>query len=92
MAYFGHLNKRTVMESLKVEESSSIIITVLGEVKKSLISQALLDYYDDANIVVKVDTDEERHHLEEMKDIEFVDSNHELSSRLVELSLKHLER
>ena len=92
MAYFGHLNKRTVMESLKVEESSSIILTVLGEVKKSLISQALLEYYGDANIVVKVDTDEERHHLEEMKHIEFVDSNHELSSRLVELSLKHLER
>lgn len=92
MAYFGHLNKRTVMESLKVEESSSIILTVLGEVKKSLISQALLEYYSDANIIVKVDTDEERHHLEEMEHIEFVDSNHELSSRLVELSLKHLER
>lgn len=91
MAYFGHLNKRSVMESLKVEESSSIILTVLGEVKKSLISQSVLEYYDDANIVVKVDTDEERNHLEEMKHIEYVDSNHELSSRLVELSLKHLE-
>jgi len=89
MAYFGHLNKRTVMESLKVEESSSIILTVLGEVKKRLISHALLEFYGDANIIVKVDTDEERHDLEEMKHIEFVDSNHELSSRLVELSLKH---
>jgi len=91
MAYFGHLNKKIVMESLKVEESSSIIITVVGEVKKNLISQALLDYYSDANIVIKVDTDEERHHLEEMKHIELVDSNYELSSRLVELSLKHLK-
>ena len=79
------------MESLKVEESSSIIITVVGEVKKNLISQALLDYYGDANIVVKVDTDEERHYLEEKKQIELVDSNYELSSRLVELSLKHLK-
>lgn len=92
MAYFGHLNKRTVMESLKVRESSSIIITVLGEVKKSLISQSVLEYYGDANIIVKVDNDEERHHLEEIKHIEFVDSNHELSSRLVELSLKHLDQ
>ena len=92
MAYFGHLNKRTVMESLKVGESSCIILTVLGEVKKSLISQALLEYDENANIVVKVDTDEERHHLEEMKHIEYVDSNYELSSRLVELSMKHLER
>lgn len=91
MAYFGHLNKRIVMESLKVEESSSIIITVIGEVKKNLISQALLEYCSDVNIVVKVDTDEERNYLEQMKDIELVDSNYELSSRLVELSLKHMK-
>jgi len=91
MAYFGHLNKPTVMESLKVEESSSIIMTVVGEVKKNLISQAVLEYYNDANIVVKVDTDEERNHFKELKRIELVDSNYELSSRLVELSLKHLD-
>lgn len=88
MAYFGHLNKRPVMESLKVEESSSIIITVQSEHIKDLISKAVLEYYSDANIIIKVDKDEERHHFEEVKNIDFVDSNYELSSRLVELSLK----
>jgi CPA2 family monovalent cation:H+ antiporter-2 len=91
MAYFGHLNKRSVMESLKVEESSSIILTVVGEVKKSLMSQALLEYDKDANIVVKVDTDEEMTHLKQMRSLDLVDSNSELSSRLVEYSLKYLK-
>jgi len=92
MAYFGHLNKRPVMESLKVEESSSIILTVVGETKKSLISQALLAYAKNANIVVKVDTDEEMTHLKEMKSLDLVDSNSELSSCLVDISLKHIQK
>ncbi|MBU1669009.1 cation:proton antiporter [bacterium] len=92
MAYFGHLNKLPVLESLKVEESASIIITVKSEHIKSLISKAVTDYYSDANIIIKVDTDKERHHFEEVKNIDFIDSNYELSSRLVELSLKHLDR
>ncbi len=91
MAYFGHLNKLPVMESLKVEESASIIMTVKNEERKILISRAILDYYSDAHIITKVDTDEERLHVEQIKNIEFVDSNYEVSSRLVELSLKHMQ-
>lgn len=91
LAYFGHLNKRPVMESLKVEESSSIVITVQSEHTKELISEAVIEYYSEANIVMKVDTDEERQHFEKERNIDFIDSNHELSSRLVELTLKHRE-
>ena len=90
LAYFGHLNKRLVMESLKVEECSSVIITTQSEHIKDLISQAVTEYYSDVNIIIKVDTDEERHHFEDVNNINFIDSNYELSSRLVELSLKHL--
>lgn len=92
MAYFGHLNKRPVMESLKAEESSSIIITVQSEVTKSLISKSLIAYDSTINIIVKVDTDEEHQHLEAIKNIECIDSNYELSSRLVDISLKHMHK
>ncbi len=91
LAYFGHLNKLPVMESLKVEESSSVIITMESEHIKELISKAVTEYYSEVNIIIKVDTDEERHHFEEVSNIDFIDSNYELSSRLVELSLKHHE-
>ena len=89
LAYFGHLNKRPVMESLKVQESSCIVITEQSEHTKELISQAVKDYYSEANIIIKVDTDEERYHFEMDQNIDFVDSNYELSSRLVDLSLKY---
>jgi len=91
LAYFGHLNKLPVMESLKVEESLSIIITVQSEQSKELIHQAVREYYSDAKIIIKVDTDEERQHFSEFSNLDFVDSNKELSSRLVELSLKYRE-
>lgn len=91
LAYFGHLNKRPVMESLKVEESSSIVITVQSEHTKALIAEALMEYCSEVNIIIKVDTDEERQHFEKENTIEFVDSNYELSSRLVTLCLKYLK-
>ena len=53
MAYFGHLDKLPVLESLKVDESSSVIITVSDIYKKRLICEAVLNFYKDANILLK---------------------------------------
>ena len=79
------------MESLKVEECSSVIITTQNEHTKNLISQSVTEYNSEVNIIIKVDSDEERHHFENMKNIHFIDSNYELSSGLVALSLKNLK-
>jgi CPA2 family monovalent cation:H+ antiporter-2 len=84
MAYFGHLNKQPVMDSLKVRESLSVILTVQSEHKKLLIIDALKQYHSGVKIVVKVDTDEENTHLKDIENVDIVDSNYELSSRLVE--------
>lgn len=91
LAYFGHLNKLPVMESLKAEESSSIILTVHSEHKKILIIDALKDYFSDVNIVVKADSDEENSYIRKTQDVQIIDSNYELSSKLVELSLKNFK-
>jgi hypothetical protein len=56
-----------------------------------LIVDALKEYCNDVNIIVKVDSDEENYYLDKTKNVEVVDSNYELSSMLVELSLKHLD-
>jgi len=90
LAYFGHLNKRPVMESLKLEESSSIIVTIQDEHQKLLMIEALKEYNSRVNIVVKVDHDDERRYLNKTQEVEIVDSNYELSSRLVEISLRHI--
>jgi CPA2 family monovalent cation:H+ antiporter-2 len=86
--YFGHLDKRPVLESLKVDESSSIIITVQNPVRKRLICEAVLNFKEDANIVLKIDSIDERKSLKDLDIKSFVDSNMEVGKILVEESNK----
>jgi len=84
MAYFGHLDKKPVLESLKVQESSSIILTTNKELRKRLISDAVLNFYPQANIIVKIDSVEEKKHLKDLDITDFVDTNHEVSTLLID--------
>lgn len=81
--YFGHLDKRPVLESLKVENCSSIIVTVHNLHRKRLISQAVLAYNKDVNIIVKLDTSEERKELKDIGIKTFIDSDIEVGKLLV---------
>ena len=91
MAYFGHLDKKPVLESLKVQESSSIIITTNKEVRKRLISDAVLKYHPTAHIIVKIDSINEKKYLKDLNITDFVDINHEVSNLLVHHAKVHLE-
>ncbi|MCW9048210.1 MAG: cation:proton antiporter [Gammaproteobacteria bacterium] len=85
-AYFGHLDKLPVLESLKVEQSSSIIITVNTLKGKQLICEAVLDYSADANLVVTVNTLEEKNDLSHLAIKSFVHAQHETAVLLVKQS------
>ncbi|MFA7570708.1 MAG: NAD-binding protein [Sulfurimonadaceae bacterium] len=65
MAYFGHLDKLPVLESLKADEARSIIITLNNISKKRLICEAVLAFDANANLVVKIDTIDERKELKD---------------------------
>lgn len=91
MAYFGHLDKKPVLESLKVQESSSIIITTNKEVRKRLISDAVLAFHPKAHIIVKIDSINEKKYLKDLNITDFVDINHEVSSLLVNHAKVHLD-
>ncbi|WP_372881935.1 cation:proton antiporter [Psychromonas sp.] len=86
-AYFGHLEKLPVLESLTVEQSSSIIITVDDLRTKKIICEAILNYHPEANLVVKVNTTSEKQSLEELSINSFVHAQHETALLLVEKSL-----
>jgi len=88
-AYFGHLDKIPVLESLKVDETSSIIITLDNINKIRLICSAVLSYYNDANLIVKVDTVEEKKSLRDLNINKYVYANYEVANLLVSESLKH---
>jgi CPA2 family monovalent cation:H+ antiporter-2 len=87
MAYFGHLNKLPVLESLEVDEAKAVIITVSSEENKRLISEAVLKFSKVPNIIVKIDTIDERKSMRDLEEVEFIDANYEISNLLVKKAI-----
>jgi CPA2 family monovalent cation:H+ antiporter-2 len=88
MAYFGHLNKLPVLESLAVDEAKAIIITLSSEHNRRLISEAILEFSPHANIIIKIDSVEERKSMKDLPELEFVDASYEVSKLLVDHAVK----
>jgi len=88
MAYFGHLNKLPVLESLAVDEAKAIIITVSDKHEKRVISEALLSFAHTAHIIIKVASAHEREDMKDLEKLEFVDVSSEISKLLVQHALK----
>ncbi|WP_072680424.1 cation:proton antiporter [Arcobacter sp. LA11] len=83
MAYFGHLEKLPVIESLKVDEASSIVITLRDLNEKRLICEALLKFKEDINLIVKIDSLKEKRELKDLNIKSFVHSNLETANLIV---------
>ncbi len=86
-AYFGHLDKRPVLESLKVDQTSSIIITVNTLKNKQIICEAIMDFSPSANLIVKVNSLAEKSALADIKINSFVHAEHETALLLVKRSM-----
>jgi len=89
--YFGHLDKLPVLESLKADETSSIILTVHSTNRKKLIAEAVLDFYPKAKIIVKLDSAEERKELKDINISSYIDSDIEVGKLLVNESSNFLK-
>lgn len=85
-AYFGHLDKLPVQESLKIEQSDSIIITVNTINTKKLICESVLEYFADAKLIVKINSKEEQQQLSHLPIHAFVHAQRETASLLVQQS------
>ncbi|UFS61711.1 cation:proton antiporter [Sulfurimonas sp. HSL-3221] len=84
MAYFGHLNKRPVLESLNVDSAKAVILTVNSEHNKRLIGEAVRAFTAQPDIIMKIDTPTERRQLRSIEGARFIDASFEVSSLLVE--------
>jgi len=84
MAYFGHLNKRPVLESLNVDSAKAVILTVNSEHNKRLIGEAVRAFTKHPDIIMKIDTPLERRQLRSIDGARFIDASFEVSSLLVE--------
>lgn len=88
MAYFGHLEKLPVLESLKVDEASSVVIA-LGNIKeKKLICEAVLNFKEDSNLIVKIDSLEEKKELKDLHIKHYIHSQLETAKLMVEKTLE----
>lgn len=87
LAYFGHINKIPVMESLKVKESKSIILTLDSVVTKQVICEAILNYHPNANIITQVNTRKERMALSKFKINSLIHARKEIATLLVNESM-----
>ncbi|QDF30068.1 cation:proton antiporter domain-containing protein [Halarcobacter anaerophilus] len=87
MAYFGHLEKLPVLESLKVDEASNIIVTTNSLIKKRLICEAVLNFKNDANLIVRIDSLDEKKELKDLNIKYYVHSQIETAKLMVEKSL-----
>jgi len=88
MAYFGHLEKRQVLESLMVDEARAVILTVSSEHTKRLIGEAVREFSKRPEIIVKIDSPAERRQLHHVEKIEFVDASFEVANLLVGRAVK----
>ena len=86
-AYFGHLDKQPVLESLKIEQSSGIILTVDSLKNKRIICESVLDYHPEANLLVKINTLEEQAALMDLPIKSFVHGQYETARLLVKKSI-----
>jgi CPA2 family monovalent cation:H+ antiporter-2 len=86
-AYFGHLDKRQVLESLKVEQAASVIVTVNSLLNKKIICQAVLNYDRSAQVIVKISSLAEKQSLHGIGITDFVHAYQETARLLVKSSL-----
>jgi CPA2 family monovalent cation:H+ antiporter-2 len=86
MAYFGHLDKLPVLESLKADEAKSIILTLHNTTNKRLICEAVLKFDPKANLIVKVDTTQEKKLLKDLHINHFVHAHQQTAKLIVEVS------
>ncbi len=85
-AYFGHLDKQPVLESLKVELSSSIILTVNSIRNIKIICESVLEYHPQANLIVKINSLDDKEELSDLAISSFVHAQHETAMLLVKQS------
>ncbi|WP_198306155.1 cation:proton antiporter [Arcobacter vandammei] len=83
-AFFGDLEKHSVLEALRVERSSSIIMTINETYNKILICDAILKYCPEANIILKYESLDEKHLLSDLRIKKFVHAHAEIGKLLVE--------
>jgi len=84
---FGNAAKKTVLESLNIEDAAAVIITTQNEEHTHMIVENILDINPNLNIIVLTDSEDEKEFYSN-HNVYVIDKSKELAQKLIELSLK----
>jgi len=82
--YYGDMSKAGILHALHAEDASAVIITLDNPEKKRLISEAISNYEQHINLIVKVLSLEEKEMLSDLPIHAMVDGKEEVAKILVE--------
>ena len=82
--YLGDASKLSILDALHVESAAAIIVTLDNMEKKRLICEAVLKRSNNANVIVKVASLEEKEKLSDLPITTIVDAKVEVARVLVE--------
>jgi CPA2 family monovalent cation:H+ antiporter-2 len=85
--YYGDMSKPAILHALHVEDAAAVIVTLDNPDKKLLICEALAQYSDRINVVVKIVSSEERSMLKELPIACMIDGKEVVAEELVEKSM-----
>ena len=88
VAYFGNIDKTPVLESLKVDRASAVLIAMNSIKTKRIICQTILEYNSNVPVIIRVNTQEEKIQLADLPIKAYVHAQEEIATLLVQESLK----
>ena len=83
-AYLGDMSKLSMLDALHAESSAAVIVTLDNIDKKRAICEAILKYTKDINLIVKVNSLEDKESLSDLGITTIVDGKVEVGRVLVE--------
>lgn len=86
-AYLGDASRLSILNALHIEKAASVIVTLDNIEKKRLICEAVLQYTNNVNLIVKVTSLEDKEKLQDLDITTIVDGKVEIARVLVERML-----
>lgn len=83
-AYLGDMSKRSILDTLSIEDAAAVIVTLDNIDKKRLICEAILQNSKNVNLIVKVISLEDKEKLEDLDISSVIDGKEEIARVLVE--------
>ena len=87
MAYFGNIDKKPVLESLKVDKASAVLIAINSIKTKRIICETILEYNSAIPVIIRVNSIDEKNQLDDLPIRTFVHAQEEIATLLVKGSL-----